>query len=409
MPLVLQGAPLIDGTGRDAHAATIVVDGERIATVSESTPAPMADAEVLDLDGLTVLPGLIDAHTHLGIVESMHMAAIPLAVIAAQMFGNAERCLLSGHTTAREVAGADGGLRQAIDMGAIPGPRLYPSGPLISQTGGHGDHWFPWLDHHHQPFFGVAGLSQPFEVANGPDEIRLAVRNAFKHGATQIKLCVSGGVVSLTDSLSDTQLTVDEMRAAVEEATARGTYVTAHCLNVRALENGLEAGLQCFEHGVGLDEKTAAKVAAAGAAIVPTLTVIELMFEMYEEWGIDPIVLPKARVVLDDAKNSLRIAHEAGVKIGSGSDELGPAQNRRGLEIALKAEIIGAMNAIVSATRTNAEIMRIDDKLGTVEEGKLADLIAIEGDPLANPRIFDDPDNVKVVIKGGEVVKDIRN
>lgn len=408
MALALRGAPLIDGTGRDPFDATILVDGDRIRMVIESDPSKPVDTEVLDVSGLTLLPGLIDAHSHLGIVSAGHMADLPLALIAGHLFGNAERCLLSGHTTAREVAGADGGLKTAIELGVVRGPRLFPSGPLISQTGGHGDHWFSFLDHHHQPYFGNAGLTEAFNVVDGPDEMRRAVRRAFKHGATQIKLCVSGGVVSLTDSLSDTQFTVDEMRVAVEEAKARGTYVTAHALNTQGIRNGLEAGLECFEHGMDLDEQTVEQLAASGAALVPTLTVLELLFEKYEDWSVPEAVLPKARVLVDKAKASLRLAFDGGVTVGSGSDELGPDQNRRGLEIALKAEVIGPMEAIVSATKTNARILRVEDDLGTVEEGKFADIIAINGDPLAEPRLFDDPEAVKLVIKGGQVVKDIR-
>jgi imidazolonepropionase-like amidohydrolase len=407
MTLVLRGAPVIDGTGREPYDATVVLDGSRIISVAEQAPATRA--EELDLTGLTLLPGLIDAHSHLGIVSAGHMADLPLAVIAGYLFGNAERCLMSGHTTAREVAGADGGLKTAIELGLVKGPRLFPSGPLISQTGGHGDHWFSFLDHHHAPYFGNAGLTQAFEVVDGPDEMRRAVRRAFKHGATQIKLCVSGGVVSATDSLTDTQFSVEEMKVAVEEAQARGTYVTAHALNVQSVLNGLDAGLECFEHGAVLDEPTVARLAAAGAAVVPTLTVLELIFEKWQDWGVPENVLPKARGMFESAKASLKLAYDGGVIVGSGSDELGPDQDRRGLEIALKAEVIGAMPAIVSATQTNARILRIADELGTVEADKLADLIAVDGDPVAEPRLFDDPTRIKVVIKDGVIVKDIRS
>jgi imidazolonepropionase-like amidohydrolase len=407
MPIALLGAPLIDGTGREPFETSVLIEDNRIRALSAT--AKPASTEVLDVAGLTLLPGLIDAHSHLGIVSAGHMADLPLAVIAGYLFGNAERCLMSGHTTAREVAGADGGLKQAIDMGLVLGPRLFPSGPLISQTGGHGDHWFPFLDHHHGPYFGNPGLSEAFTVVDGPDEMRRAVRNAFKHGATQIKLCVSGGVVSLTDRLTDTQFSVEEMKVAVQEAEARGTYVTAHALNVAAVHNGLDAGLQCFEHGTELDEECIARLVAQGAAVVPTLTVLELLLEKHAEWGVPDAVLPKARGLLETSKTSLKLAYEGGVLIGSGSDELGPDQDRRGLEIALKAEVIGAMAAIVSATRMNARILRREADLGTVEVGKLADIIAVDGDPLTEPRLFDDPSRVKLVIKDGVVVKDTRD
>lgn len=407
MAVALTGGRLIDGTGGDpVDRATVVMDGDRITAVGADVARP-ADTEVIDVDGLTVMPGLIDLHTHMGIIDIGAPDAMPAAEVAAHLFHNTELCLQSGHTTAREVAGADGGLRRAIDVGLVAGPRLYPSGPLISQTGGHGDHGLPWLDHHHT-VRGIPGLSQLAEIVDGPDEVRRAVRRAFQHGATQIKVCVSGGVVSLTDSMADTQFSVEELRAAVEEARARGTYVTAHAHNARSINNGLDAGLECFEHGTWLDEETAARMAATGAALVPTFATIVQATEKWREWGIPEHLLPRYEGVLEAMRRSLKIAVDAGVTIGSGSDILGPDQRGRGMEIALKAEVIGTMEAIVSATRTSAEILRADEDLGTVTVGRYADVIAVAGDPLADPRVLADEDNVVLVVKGGQVVKDTR-
>ena len=385
----------------------MVIDGDRIAAVGGDDLARPGDARAIDVDGLTVLPGLIDLHTHMGIIDIGHLGAMSAAEVAAHLFHNAEHCLQSGFTTAREVAGADGGLRRAIDTGLVAGPRLYPSGPLISQTGGHGDHALPWLDHH-RAVRGIPGLSQLAEVVDGPDAVRRAVRRAFQHGATQIKVCVSGGVVSLTDSLEDTQFSIEELRAAVEEARARGTYVTAHAHNARSINNGLEAGLECFEHGTWLDEATAARMAAAGAALVPTFATVVQARQHWREWGIPEHLLPRYDGVLEAMQDSLQLAVDAGVTIGSGSDIFGPDQRGRGLEIALKAEVIGAMEAIVSATRTSARILRADEDLGTVEVGRYADVIAVDGDPLADPHMLADESNVVLVVKGGQVVKDTR-
>ena len=407
MSVALTGGRLVDGTGRDpVDDVTVLVEGARIAAVGRDVPRP-ADVEAIDVDGLTVLPGLIDLHTHMGIIEVVGAGSLSAAEVAAHLFRNAERCLQSGHTTAREVAGADGGLRRTIDAGLVPGPRLFPSGPMISQTGGHGDHDLPWLDHHHA-VRGIPGLSHAAEVVDGPDGVRGAARRAFQHGATQLKVCASGGVVSLTDSLTDTQFTVDELRAAVEEAEARGTYVTAHAHNAQAIRNGLEAGLACFEHGTWLDEETAARMAAAGAALVPTFATVVQATERWQELGIPADLLPRYQGVLDAMRESLQVAIEAGVTIGSGSDILGPNQRDRGIEIALKAEVMGAMDAIVAATRTSAEILRAADDLGTVEVGRVADVIAVAGDPLADPHVLADEDNVVLVVKDGEVVKDTR-
>jgi imidazolonepropionase-like amidohydrolase len=405
MALALEGGTLIDGSGRDPAAGTrIVLEGERIVSVGGQRPR---DAEPLEVTGLTVLPGLIDLHTHMGILAVADPEGMPPAVAAARLFRNAELCLLSGHTTAREVAGADGGLRQAIDAGLIPGPRLFPSGPALCQSGGHGDLGPAFLPHHHDP--GTPGLAQMSIVCDGPDGVRVAARTAFRRGATQLKVIISGGVVSLTDRIEDSQFTVQELQAAVAEARARDTYVTGHAHNVASIRNGLEAGLECFEHGTFLDEATAAQMAAAGAALVPTLTAIRLLASEWRAWGVPEAVLPRVAGAEEAAREAVKIAYAAGVTVGSGTDILGPEQNRRGLELALKAEIVGPMEAIVSATATNARILRRGHELGTVEAGKLADLIAVDGDPLAEPALLDDPDRVALVIQGGRVVKDTRS
>lgn len=407
MALTIRTGPLLDGNGGTPRdTATLRVEEGRIAAIGEDVG--QRDDEVLDLTHLTVLPGLIDAHTHMGVINVADPGEWPLAVTAAHLFRNAQLCLDSGHTTAREVGGADGGLKRAIDQGLVRGPRLLPSGPLLCQTGGHGHFGPPFLHHHHHPpYLGTPGVSQLSQVCDGPTEVRIAARRAFRHGATQIKVCVSGGVVSLTDSLDDTQFTVEELSAAVEEARARGTYVTAHAHNAQSVLMGIEAGLECFEHGTFLDEQTVARMVEAKVNLVPTLAVTAVMADDAEAWGIPEEVLPRLAGVQQAMEASLKMAHDAGVPVGSGTDLLGPDQNRRGLELGLKAKVIGADAAIVSATRTNARILRIDDEVGTLEVGKVADLIAVDFDPLAHPDLFDDPSRVRVVVKAGEVVKDL--
>ncbi|GGN22787.1 metal-dependent hydrolase family protein [Streptomyces fuscichromogenes] len=414
MSLTLHSATLIDGTGGDTiTGAKVVVDDGLITSVGAG---PSSAGESLDLSGLWLLPGLIDLHTHLGLAEPDPPGWMPAAVVAAQIFRNAELCLEAGFTTARELAGADGGLREAIDTGLVRGPRLLPSGPLLCQSGGHGDAsnspWTSAIDHHHGPQVntgGIPGLTQMSAVCDGPDGVRLAVRRAFKRGATQIKMCASGGVVSLSDSLDDTQFTVVELAAAVQEARARGTYVTTHAHNVHAIRNGLEAGVACFEHATFLDEDTAMKIAAADASIVPTMTVAVLMAGKAEEWGIPEAVLPRLDGLRDAMAESIRLAYRHGVRVGSGSDLTGPEQVDRGREIALKSEVVGPMEAIISATRTNAEIIRMSDRIGTVEAGKIADLVALDFDPLREPEKFADQSHVVLVVKDGHVVKDTRH
>jgi imidazolonepropionase-like amidohydrolase len=242
-------------------------------------------------------------------------------------------------------------------------------------------------------------------VANGPDEMRVAARKAFRRGATQIKVMVSGGVISFTDELDHTQLTVEELRAVVVEAEARNTYVTAHSHNSRGIRNGLEAGVQCFEHGSWLDEETAALMAEADAALVPTLTIAHVMGTDFERFGLPPAIVQRIEQVSGHMEQAIGYAREAGVLTGAGTDLLGPQQDRRAMEIALRAEVVGAMDAIVAQTSTNAKILRADDRIGSVEPGKLADVIAVRGDPLEEPQLFSDPERVVLVVKGGEVVK----
>jgi imidazolonepropionase-like amidohydrolase len=406
MSLVLTGATVIDGTGADPVSGAVSIDGSQIAGVG--SVAAGRDSDVVDVAGLVVLPGLIDLHTHMGIISTGSPEALSPAMTAAHLFRNAELCLLSGHTTAREVAGADGGLKQAIDSGLVPGPRLFPSGPMLCQSGGHGDLAPPFFSDHHHHDPGVPGLAQASVVCDGPHEVRIAARNAFRRGATQIKMCVSGGVVSLTDSLEDTQFTVEELRAAVLEAQARNTYVTAHAHNARAILSGIEAGLECFEHGSFLDERTVAAMASAGVALVPTLSVLTLMTTRWREWAVPVECLPRLAEVRDATAGSLKMAFDAGVRIGSGTDLLGPDQNQRGLELALKARTLGAMQAIVSATSVSASILRRPD-LGVLAVGNTADVIAVDFDPLTEPEDWQDPDRVRLVIKDGVVVKDTRS
>jgi len=408
MSYALAGANLIDGTGRDPQKGlTVVVDGDAIRSIGRDGER---DRDVIDLSGLTLLPGLIDAHTHLGyafpFVHFRDVGVMPVAEMAALIFENCGLALDAGFTTVREMSGVDGGVVQAIAAGLVRGPRIFPSGPALSTTGGHGSFEAPFCNH--DRYLEVPGLVQKVIVCDSPDEVRHAVRTAFRRGATQIKIFASGGVVALHGALSDAHFSVAELRAAVEEAEARDSYVTAHCHNVRSMRNCIEAGLKCIEHGTYLDEATAHAMLAANVALVPTLAVVELMRTSHEQFGVPAGVVPRLADVGEAMLRSIRLAREVGIVIGSGSDLLGSRQNRRGLELVLKSRVLGPMEAIVSATAANARIMRLADRAGTIESGKWADLIAVDGDPLANPELFDDPSRVVFVMKAGVVAKDTR-
>src|SRR6266498_883299 len=409
MTLLLRGGTLIDGTGADpVDDAVVMTEGELLSRVGrrQATIAG-GGVEEVDCDGLTLLPGLIDAHSHLGLITVEAPERVPPAVAAAQIFRNCELALDAGFTTVRDVAGIDGGVARAVAEGLVRGPRILPSGPMLSQTGGHGDHAPAFLDAHHYAYGGVAGISQINATCDGPDQVRLAARRAFRHGATQIKVCVSGGAVSFTDKLEDAQFSVPELRAA--EAEARGTYVTAHANNVLGIANGIEAGVTCFEHGTFLDEATAQRMAATGADLVPTFAVLRLMTVRWREWGVPEAVLPRLAGAEEAMAASMKLAVAAGVRVGSGSDILGPRQEHRGLELVIKSELLGPMAAITSATAVNAAILRVAERLGRVAEGMVADVIAVAGDPLGEPGVLDDPERVVLVVKGGKIVKDQRS
>ena len=404
--LTLIGATLIDGTSAEPiERAGVVIEGNHIASAGRERSGSQRGGETIDCNGLTLLPGLIDAHAHLGLVYdfSADAGAMSPAEIAARTFRNCELCLDAGFTTVRDMCGVDGGLAHTVASGFIRGPRIFPSGPAIVQTGGHGHMTGPFCSFDQSVAF--PGLVQLIALCDSPDQVRQQARLNFRRGATQLKAFVSGGVVSKTDRLEDTQLTVEELRAAVLEARARDTYVSGHAHNCRSIMNGLEAGLECFEHGTMLDERTAAAMAKAGAALDPTLAVCHLMAAEWQAWKLPQSVVPRIEGCERLMVDSIRIARAAGVLTGSGSDLLGSEQNRRGLEITLQAKALSPMEAIVCATLSNARIMRQADELGSVEAGKLADVIALRGDPIAQPELFDDPSRVVLVIKDGVVVK----
>lgn len=407
MSLALTNGTLIDGTGADPiDRAVLTADGGRITAVGGK---PSRDATVLDLTGLTVLPGLIDAHVHLGLSSDIEAAArkdVSAASMAAAMFATCKQTLEAGFTTVRDVGGVDGGIAGVVESGQIPGPRILPAGPLLCQSGGHGHFASAWEPLHHWQTRDIPGLLGMSILTDGVDEMRRNAREAFRRGATFLKLCVTGGVVSKHDKLTDTQFSVEEITAAVSEAKARGTYVTVHAHNNAGVRNAVTAGVACVEHGTFLDDETAAFMLEHGVALVPTLAVVHTLAERAGQIGLPPEVAERVKAVETRSAEAVRVALAAGLKIGSGSDLIGPDQSYRGLELVLKSEILGPMGALVSATKTNAEIIGLADTLGTLEAGKIADVIAIDGNPLEKPELFNEPSRVKLVIKNGIVVKD---
>ncbi len=405
--LVLRNGLLIDGTGRDPVQGTaVVIEGGVIARIGTAREIdPPADARVIELDGKTIMPGLLDAHVHLGIVDLSVNASMKesLAVWAMKVRQAIEDTLEMGFTTVRDAGGIDGGFAQAVQDGYIRGPRILPSGSPISQTGGHGD-WRQRFQPGDLP--AIPGLVALPAICDNPDAVRGAARGQLRFGATQIKVMAAGGAMSPADELETTQLTVKEMAAAVHEASAVGKYVMAHTYSPRSISNALDAGVRSIEHGNFLDEATARKMAERGAFLVPTITTYQLIDRFGAQYGIPQFNLDKIRLALTGCTESVKVAMAAGVKIGSGSDLLAAMQPYKTMELSLKAAIMGPMAAIVSATRTNAELFGLADRAGTVEPGKWADVIVVDGDPLGNIDCLQDKHNVKLVLKLGAVMKD---
>ncbi|TMC39073.1 MAG: amidohydrolase family protein [Chloroflexi bacterium] len=409
MSVVFEHATLLDCTGRDPQPnLRIVVEDGRIRRIGASSgPAGPKDARVIDCQGRTLMPGLLDAHVHLALLDldPAAEAALPAAVLALRIAGVIEATLDAGFTTVRDAGGLDWGFKEAVRLGLIRGPRIFISGAFISQTGGHGDHrartsraTFPM----------VPGLTSESILADGADAVRWAAREVLRRGADQVKVMASGGAASPTDELDHVQFAVEELTAAVEVAGAVGTYVLAHAYGPRAIQNCLKAGVRSIEHGNFLDEATADQMLAADDVfLVPTVITYELLARREAGDGWTPDMVRKIRQGLTGAYDSLGLAYEKGLRIGSGSDVLAEMQGDKGKEIACQARVMGAMNAIIAATRTNAALMRIDKDVGTIEEGKRADLIVLDADPLADPAIFADPEHVRMVVLGGEVVKDL--
>jgi imidazolonepropionase-like amidohydrolase len=291
-----------------------------------------------------------------------------------------------------------------VQAGALSGPRILPSGSAISQTGGHADDRQRHEAMHHSQT--IPGLVAGHEVVDGIDEVRRAAREQLRRGATQIKLMASGGVISPTDPLESLQLSVAEIAVAVEVANSWGTYVMAHCHTSPSIEMALDAGVRSIEHGSMLEPETAARIAAEGAFMVPTLQTMESFIANPDRMELAPEKLALLDGFIKQAYRSIELARDAGVKLASGSDVVGPWQGRRGEELMYKASVLGAHEAIISATRINAELFGMAGDIGSVEVGKRADLVLVKGQPLDDIVLVAEPDHVRVVLQGGDVVKD---
>lgn len=404
--LWLNGGTLADGTGRDpVPNPGILAESGRITRIGGTRPAA---AEVVDCAGLTLTPGLIDAHVHMACApfDPSLRYDVSVAEMAADMFLNCEQTLAGGFTTVRDTGGIDRGLADVIAAGKMPGPRILQCGPVHSQTGGGGQMGAEWEPTHRWDQHAIPGLVAWALLSDGPDELRKNVREGFRRGATFVKLLVTGAVVAIsTQQPSDTQFTVAEIAVAVEEASAKGTYVTVHAHNNAGIRAAVTAGVRCVEHGSQIDEETAALMSEHDVALVPTLSIMEQLVADPASMGLAPGYATRLSHFAKSAREAVLAARAAGVRVGLGSDLLGPDQRDRGRELVHRAQLESPMQALESATRINAGIIGCGDDLGTIEAGKIADIAGFASDPLSTPEQFADTGRVALVVQGGRVVK----
>jgi imidazolonepropionase-like amidohydrolase len=402
---ILRGGSLIDGTGAPPvqDAAVVVHDG-RIETVTTAgTTIAAGDAEVIDVSGCTILPGLIDCHDHLAFhgYELVRRWGLdePASTRHLRTAGAAARLLAAGYTAVRDAGGLDAGLRLAIEEGLVPGPRLVLSLSIISPIGGIGDRVSP--SGHTPPF--PPDPSLPSGVTQGLESVRNTVRTMVRAGADVIKCATTGGASSRAGhGPRDRAFSADEMRALVEEAHALGRRVMCHAVGGPGLRLAVEAGVDSIEHGCYLDEdpELLAIMAERGIFLVPTLTVYE--YHRESPWAH---VRERARALRSHHLDSVRRALAAGVKVVAGTDAGGHGHPANALELQhLVAAGLTPMQALQGATGLAAECLGLERDIGTIEKGKQADLVVVDGDPLADVRLLQDSRRIRLVMKGGVAV-----
>jgi imidazolonepropionase-like amidohydrolase len=384
--------------------SVLVEDG----LVKEVADRPIAagSATRIDLHGRTLMPGLIDAHIHVVLTEVnlRLLSDVPLTLLALKGSVAMRAMLHRGFTTLRDTGGADYGMKAAVEQGLFEGPRLFIAGAPLSQTGGHGDFRARTQS---QVFCACcSGLSWTARVADGVPEVIKAARDELRRGADHIKIMVSGGVASQADPLESLQYRIDEIEAAVDEATRWGTYVCAHAYSAKAIERAVKAGVRTIEHGNLIDAPTAQLMAERGAYLVPTLVAYDALKRRGPDYGLSGYSLAKNEQVLHAGLRSLEIARGAGVKIGFGSDLLGQLQNDHCNEFTIRREAMSAQEIIRSATLVNAEIVRQEGMLGELIPGAHADLLVVDGDPYRDIAVFlGEGRNIPAIMRGGRFVK----
>ncbi|MGA8500337.1 MAG: amidohydrolase family protein [Candidatus Sulfotelmatobacter sp.] len=399
-PVVIHAGHLIDvKTGKLLSDQTVVIEDGKIVSVGGSAEikAP-ADALRIELPNATILPGLIDAHTHLTMDPKFGYEELGLSIPRETLTGakNARVTLEAGFTTVRNVGASgysDVALRDAINAGDVPGPRMLVSGPPLSITGGHADNNLLPFEYH----------ATADGVADGVDGVRHMVRQNIKYGADLIKFMASGGVLSKGDNPQASQYTLEEMKAIVDEAHRLGRKVAAHAHGAQAILWASEAGVDSIEHGSYIDDADINDMKKHGTYLVPTLYLGDWFMENAERNHVPDFLLVKAKAVMPAARKNIAHAFASGVKVAFGTDAAVYPHGLNAHEFAVMVKLgLTPLQAIQAATINAADLLGWPGKVGSLDPGAWADIVAVDGDPLKDVTILE---HVKFVMKGGEVVR----
>lgn len=401
--LRFEGAVLIDGSGAPpVPNATVIVDEDgRIRYAGSAAGAPAtSEAVVIDVTGHTLLPGFFDCHVHMAMTPGRRLTeglgADPVVDVFATA-GRLRETLHAGVTTVRDLGGTPAGFRTAIEQGLIEGPRMQVAVKVIGHTGGHADCSLP---------SGVNAAPWLTELADTPDQVRVAARRMLRDGADVIKVCATGGMGSPHDDPDDEGLTIEEMRAAVTEGRRhRGRKVAAHAQGAAGIRNALLSGVTSVEHGYGITDELCDLARQQDAFLVPTLATA---FRPLDPAGMPEYHYRKKSRWAGVTKENIAHAISQGVKIAVGTDAGVTPHGFNLRELAHLVELgMEPMAAIVAGTRTSAELLGLADALGTVETGKIADLVVVAGDPLADISLLGRPQSVVLVAQAGVIRKNL--
>src|SRR5437660_1853894 len=403
--ILLRNASIVAGASAEPRPATnILIEGEVFREIGEGAGAAGADA--IDLAGKVVMPGLIDCHVHVvaTLVNLAQNSLLPDSLVAARASLILRDMLMRGFTSVRDVAGADIGLKLALEEGAILGPRLFICGKALSQTGGHGD-LRGRFDAREARYF-ERRLGALGRICDGVAEVRRAAREEIKAGADLIKIMANGGIASPTDPIFFLGFSREEIAAAVEEAAMANTYVAAHLYTDEAIRRAVECGVKSVEHANLITPATAKLMVERGAWAVPTLVTFEALKQEGARLGLPEVSIAKIDDVRLAGLKSLEILREAGVPMAYGSDLLGEMHRRQSEEFTIRRRVLPAQEIIAGATSVAAEVIGMTDRLGTIAPGAYADLIVVDGNPLEDLGVLGGQgERIPAIMQGGRFVK----